>query len=216
MTAPADIDRETVRAAVLHGRAGESSDFDLAPGSHPEPGRVLRPAGVLCGLIDRGDGLRVILTRRADHLRRHAGQVAFPGGRVDPADPSLLHAALREAEEEIGLRAEQVDVVGQLDAHETGTGYAVTPFVAFVDRNFDPRPDPGEVAEVFEPPLSFLVDPANRRLDERVWQGRRRAYYAMPWEGRYIWGATARMLVALADRIASLELKERVDARPRP
>lgn len=201
----AAIDVDMVRAAVLQGRAGESSDFDLLPGGRPE-GAVtpLRLAGVLCPLIDRGDGLRVILTLRAGHLRQHAGQVAFPGGRMDPTDPTLLHAALREAEEEIGLLPHQVEVFGRIDGHETGTGYAITPFVGLVDPDFAPRADPSEVAEVFEPPLAFLMDPANRRMESRFFQGRDRHYYAMPWEGRYIWGATARMLVGLSERLAML------------
>ncbi|MEC9432437.1 MAG: CoA pyrophosphatase [Pseudomonadota bacterium] len=203
----AAIDAEMVRAAVLHGRPGASSDFDLLPGGRPDgfpPGKPLRQAGVLCPLVDRGDGLRVILTRRADHLRQHAGQVAFPGGRVDPTDPSLLHAALREAEEEIGLRAHQVEIFGAIDGHETGTGYAITPFVGLVDPDFTPVSDPSEVAEVFEPPLAFLMDPANRRTESRFFQGRDRRYYAMPWEGRYIWGATARMLVGLSERLRAI------------
>ncbi|SDW72342.1 8-oxo-dGTP pyrophosphatase MutT, NUDIX family [Albimonas donghaensis] len=203
----AAIDADMVREAVRRGRGGASSDFDLLPGgraSFPPAGAPLRQAGVLCPLVDRGDGLRVILTRRADHLRQHAGQVAFPGGRVDPTDPSLLHAALREADEEIGLAAHQVDIFGAIDGHETGTGYAITPFVGLVTPDFAPRSDPSEVAEVFEPPLAFLMDPANRRTESRYFQGRDRRYYAMPWEGRYIWGATARMLVGLSDRLADL------------
>jgi 8-oxo-dGTP pyrophosphatase MutT (NUDIX family) len=203
--APPDPDR--VRAAVLSGPARASSDYDLAPGGRPPeaPAGPLPQAGVLCPLVDRGDGLRVILTLRAHHLRMHAGQVAFPGGRQDPEDPTLLDTALREAQEEIGLTRAEVEIVGAIDSHETGTGYAVTPYVGFVDPGFAPRPDPSEVAEVFEPPLAFLMDPANRRVDRREWRGRMRAYYAMPWQGRYIWGATARMLVTLADRLAALE-----------
>lgn len=202
------LDAETIRAAVLHGRRGESSDYDL----HPElrealrAGRPLRAAAVLCALVDRGDGagLRVILTRRADHLRAHPGQVAFPGGRVDPTDLSPLHAALREAEEEVGLPRDRVEVVGEIDGHETVTGFSVIPYVGFAPADFAPRPDPAEVAEVFEPPLNFVLDPANRRRDWRDWNGTRRYYYAMPWEGRYIWGATARMLVGLAERVAAV------------
>jgi 8-oxo-dGTP pyrophosphatase MutT (NUDIX family) len=213
MNAPArPIAPETVRAAVLRGAPRRSSDYDLLPGGRPPeaPAGPLPQAGVLCPIVDRGDGLRVILTLRAHHLRMHAGQVAFPGGRLEEGDATLLDAALREAEEEIGLRRDQVEVIGPIDGHETGTGYAVTPFVGFVDPGFVPRPDPSEVAEVFEPPLAFLMDPSNRRLDSRMWKGRRRRYYAMPWEGRYIWGATARMLVALSDRIEAQEMERRV------
>lgn len=208
---PSSISRQLVREAVLHGRRGASSDYDLNPRLRADaPAAPLRQAGVLCPLVDRGDGagLRVILTRRADHLRKHAGQVAFPGGGLEAGDASLLHAALREAEEEIGLLAAQVEVIGQIDGHETGTGFAITPFVGFVDAAFVPRPDPQEVAEVFEPPLDFLMAPANRKRESRWFQGSERFFYAMPWEGRYIWGATARMLVGLSERIESLAASE--------
>ncbi|MEO1687555.1 MAG: CoA pyrophosphatase [Pseudomonadota bacterium] len=203
-----------MRAAVLQGRRGASSDYDL----HPEvkaslpAGRPLREAAVLCAVVDRGDGLRVILTRRADHLRLHAGQVAFPGGRRDAGDPSLRDAALREAWEEIGLRPSSVEVIGPIDGHETVTGFSVTPYVALAPPDFAPRPDAGEVAEVFEPPLSFLMDPANHVRDWREVDGRRRWFWSMPWEGRCIWGATARMLVGLSERFDSLE-GARADAR---
>ncbi|WP_339949978.1 CoA pyrophosphatase [uncultured Albimonas sp.] len=210
----ASISPDLVFEAVLRGRRGASSDFDLNPHVlRPDaPAAPLRQAGVLCALVDRGDGagLRVVLTRRADHLRKHAGQVAFPGGGLEAGDESLLHAALREAEEEIGLAPSGVEVVGEIDGHETVTGFAVTPFVGFIDPGFVARPDPGEVAEVFEPPLDFLMDPANHIRESRMYQGQRRFFYAMPWEGRYIWGATARMLVGLSERIASLSTGDEV------
>ena len=197
---------DLVRAAVLHGRAGPSSDYDLNPEARPAPpeSRALRPAAVLCPMVERDGELRVILTRRADHLRSHSGQVAFPGGKMDAADRTLADAALREAHEEIGLAREMVDLIGPIDGHETVTGFAVTPFVGLVDPAFAPRPDAREVAEVFEPPLDFLMDRANWRRESRVWQGRPRFFYAMPWQGRFIWGATARMLVGLAQRIEAL------------
>lgn len=199
------FDRDFLRAAVLSRGGRPSTDWDLSPGLWREPREALKPAAVLCGLVDRGDGdgWRVILTRRADHLNRHAGQVAFPGGRIDPQDPTPEAAALREAQEEIGLAPAHVEMIGAIDPHRTVTGYAVTPFVGFVDPGFAPRPDPSEVAEVFEPPLAFLMDPANRVQEMRQGPGPRGAYWAMPWEGRYIWGATARMLVSLSDRIAA-------------
>ena len=207
------ITPELVREAVLRGRRGASSDYDLNPHVRPDaPVAPPRQAGVLCALVDRGDGagLRVVLTRRADHLRKHAGQVAFPGGGLEAGDASILHAALREADEEIGLPPASVDVVGEIDGHETVTGFAVTPFVGFIDPGFSARPDPGEVAEVFEPPLDFLMNPANHLRESRLYQGQKRFFYAMPWEGRYIWGATARMLVGLSERIASVAIDDRV------
>lgn len=211
---PLDIDllSRAVAAAAAEadaGRAG-SSDYDLNPELAPglAPTRRLRSAAVLCGVVERDEGLRVILTRRADHLNAHAGQVAFPGGKRDPSDPSLAHAALREAEEEIGLPPAMVRLLGRFDEHETGTGFAITPFVGLVDPRFAPRPDPSEVAEVFEPPLDFLMDPANRREETRLWKGAERRFYAIPWEGRYIWGATARMLVRLAERLEAMRRGE--------
>lgn len=220
---------DLLHRAVTGPAPGASSDYDLNPGLRDQIGRAapLRSAAVLCPVIERGGELRVILTRRADHLNAHAGQVAFPGGKRDPSDKTLADAALREAEEEIGLPRAMVRMLGEIDGHETGTGFAITPFVGLVDPAFVARPDPGEVAEVFEPPLSFLMDPANRRRETREWQGVARQFYAIPWEGRYIWGATARMLVGLAQRIeaaraqapgVSLEdaLRPRPGLRPAP
>jgi 8-oxo-dGTP pyrophosphatase MutT (NUDIX family) len=198
---PLSID--LLHRAVTGPAPGQSSDYDLNPGLRAQiaVGAPLRAAAVLCPVVDRGGELRVILTRRADHLHAHAGQVAFPGGKRDPSDASLADAALREAEEEIGLPRAMVRLLGEIDGHETGTGFAITPFVGLVDSAFVARPDPGEVAEVFEPPLAFLMDPANRMRETHEWKGVARQFYAIPWEGRYIWGATARMLVGLALRM---------------
>jgi len=141
----------------------------------------------------------VLLTLRTDHLAAHAGQVSFPGGRIDARDADATAAALREAEEEIGLPPRLVEVIGRLDTYVTRTGFEVVPLVGFVDPGFEPRPDPIEVAEAFEVPLDFLVDPANHRRQSREYQGTLRWFYAMPWERHYIWGATAGMLVNLAE-----------------
>ncbi len=200
------LTRADIEKAVLLGALGARSDFDLDPEEKVRqmPGLKRRPAAVLCPIIERSGTLHVVLTHRADHLKHHAGQVSFPGGKVEADDPSPLATALREAEEEIGMSADLVEVVGPIDPYQTGTGFRVTPFVGFVSRAWVPVIDPGEVSSVFEAPLDFLMDPANRKRDTRVWQGRERSWYAMPWEGHYIWGATAGMLKGLSDRIEAL------------
>lgn len=187
---------------ALAATPGGSSDFDLgpeAPGRAPGP---LRPASVLVPLIERAGGLALILTRRAALLKHHPGQVAFPGGKEEPGDGSPLAAALREAHEEIGLRPDQVEVLGHFDLHETVTDFRVSPFVGLVAPDFEPVADPAEVDEVFEVPLAFAIDPANMQVHERDWHGHRRRYYALPYGPHYVWGATARMLKTLADRMS--------------
>ncbi|MEL6317928.1 MAG: CoA pyrophosphatase [Pseudomonadota bacterium] len=185
------------------GRAGLDAD-EIRALAAADPGGASRltPAAVLCPIVPRADGLHVLLTQRAAHLKRHAGQIAFPGGKVDPEDRSPMAAALREADEEIGLRPEQADVMGPIETYVTGTGYRITPFVAAVDPYFRPLPQDAEVADVFEVPLDFLMDPANHQRRTGEWRGRTRRYYAMPYGERFIWGATAGILKALADRVA--------------
>lgn len=179
-----------------------SSDFDLNKATPPPAGRTLRQAAVLVPLLAGPSGIGVILTKRSSRLRHHPGQIAFPGGKVDPTDASTAAAALRESHEEIGLDPANVMVLGQLPTHETGTGYCITPVLGRVLAAFDPRPEAGEVDEVFTVPLSHLCDPTRYRVQSRIWMGQQRNYFTVPYGPYYIWGATARILRALANRLA--------------
>ncbi len=171
-------------------------DHDLnESGMRPEPPLV--PAAVLVPLVSHQDGFTVLLTQRAADLRAHAGQISFPGGRIDPEDKSPEDAALREANEEIGMPHHAAEIIGRLDTYEVRTGFAVTPVVGLIEPGFDMVYEPGEVADVFEVPLSFVLDPANHERHSRIIRGKRRYFYVLPYEDRYIWGATAGMLVNL-------------------
>lgn len=184
--------------AALQKRGGSSSDFDLNPNVRLPEGRTLRQAAVLVGILPTGD---LILTKRASHLKHHPGQIAFPGGKMDKSDGSLEITAKREANEEIGLPFELVDVIGTLPTHETVTSFVVTPIVARVSEPFRPVPEIGEVEEVFRVPFEHYADPSNFRIESRRWQGRLRYFYTVPYGPYYIWGATARILRGLADRL---------------
>ncbi|OZI19592.1 CoA pyrophosphatase [Bordetella genomosp. 9] len=152
-------------------------------------------AAVLIPLVMREQGVTVMLTQRTAHLHDHAGQISFPGGRIEETDASPIAAALREAQEETGLAPEWVDVLGTMPPYLTATGFSITPAVALVRPGFEVVPDPFEVAEIFEVPLSFITDPANHRLHSaELPDGRVRRYYSMPWGKYFIWGATAAML----------------------
>ncbi len=186
---------------ALARSAQPSSDFDLNPGFRPPAGRAMRPAGVLVPLWVTDGGVRVILTKRSSRLAHHPGQIAFPGGKVDPGDADVVAAALREAWEEIGLEPARVQVLGQLPVHETVTNFAVTPVIGRIEGAFSPRAEQGEVAEVFDVPFAHIADPARYAIEERRWQGMIRRYYAVPYGPYYIWGATARILRGLALRM---------------
>ena len=168
------------------------SDFSLN-GVVPTP-TSFRPAAVLVPLVRREPGITVLLTQRTEDMPSHAGQIAFPGGRKQQEDADARATALRETEEEVGLSRTFVQVIGAVDPYRTGTGYEITPVVGIVTPGFTIHADPREVADVFEVPLSHFLDAQNHRIDSRVYQGRERRFYAMPYGDRYIWGATAGML----------------------
>ncbi len=187
---PADV-RAKFAAAPAPGRRGDET---LWPADKPR-----RPASVLVALLTRPGGLQVLLTQRTQHLSAHAGQVAFPGGRSEEHDLDAVATALRETEEEVGLPRDRIEVVGRLDLFQTGTGFAITPIVGLVAAPVALRPDPQEVADAFEVPLDFILDPANRERRSAERGGRLRTFYVYAYEGREIWGATAAMLMNLAE-----------------
>jgi 8-oxo-dGTP pyrophosphatase MutT (NUDIX family) len=192
-------DEIRLRAALARD-AGASSDFDLNPGSLPV-GHRLRAAAVLVPVWLHDDGARVILTKRASGLKHHPGQIAFPGGKIDDGDDGPEGAALREAWEEIGLPPDGVQILGRLPPHETITAYNVTPILGLVRTAFDPILQRDEVEEVFSVPLAHVLNPANFAIEQRDWRGIWRRYYAVPYGPYYIWGATARILRGLAERM---------------
>ena len=163
-------------------------------------GRGITPAAVLVPVVDRPEPT-VILTLRPETMRKHPGQISFPGGRIDPGDDGPVAAALREAEEEIGLPPREVEIVGIADRYRTVTGFEVTPVVGIVPPDLRLRPHPGEVAAMFEAPLHYLLDPAHQHVRSALWRGQQRHYYEIDYEGRRIWGATAAMIVNLSRRM---------------
>jgi 8-oxo-dGTP pyrophosphatase MutT (NUDIX family) len=186
------------RASALHSEPPEisrRSDDDLNPQARLIPVDVEpTQAAVLVPLVPRDNGLAMLLTQRTAHLSQHAGQVAFPGGRIDATDKSPVAAALRETEEETGIDRRYVEPLGYLDTYLTGTRYRIVPVVALLRPGFTVTPHQDEVADVFEVPLSFLMNPAHHQRHSREWQGKERFFYAMPYQERYIWGATAGMI----------------------
>lgn len=212
--------KEIIEGALAGSRPGTSvpvecqnSLGDLPESLRPSPERA-RPAAVLVPLVEHASELRILLTRRTDTLPEHPGQIAFPGGRIEPVDQGPLDAALRETEEEIGLPRHFVRPVGYLPPYLTITGYSVVPVVGFVRPGFVYRPDPIEVAEVFEVPFEFVLDPDNHIRETREFRGHEVSYYVIPWQdaGREyrIWGATAAMLIDFARRVNSAAEKTSV------
>jgi len=200
LTADAIRARLRDRAAGLRISEGARGDHTLSGG---EPPKILTAAAVLIGITQHPDGMTVLLTQRTAHLTDHAGQIALPGGRIEPTDRDPIFAALREAEEEIGLPPDHVEIVGRLDTYITGTGFEIAPIVGLVRVPFASRLDEFEVAELFEVPLAFILDPANHERRSRQLRGSARSFYVLPYQDRYIWGATAAMLVNLAEVLAA-------------
>lgn len=197
----ASLSRERLRAWLAAsgdvpgmGDAGFADDGDLQT---PPPGRALKPAAVLILVINHPQEPTVLFTQRTAHLTDHAGQISFPGGRVEASDPDHFHTALRETEEETGVPAKVVEVLGAIPAYTTGTGYRITPVVGWLDAPVAYAPDPTEVAECFEVPFGFLTDATHHRYEHAMYKGRMRRYISVPYGQRYIWGATAGMLVSL-------------------
>ena len=188
------------RLAVPPQPSEPRGDHDLSPDLSPPAAPT--PAAVLLPLIEHARGLTLVFTERTDHLPDHPGQVAFPGGRTEPGDRDPAATALREAHEEVGLAPERVELAGHLGPYVTGTGFRITPVVGFVRPPVAFTPDPYEVAEVFEVPLDFLLDPANRKIESTVWKGRMRDYYAFDYDGHTIWGVTAGILVSFCDLVS--------------
>ena len=193
--------RQRLRPTVWTASEGNasSSDHDLNPDTEWLH-REFRAAAVLIPIVARSP-LTVLLTERTPNLSAHAGQIAFPGGKIESFDASPLDAALREAREEIGLAAEFVEPLGFLDGYQTGTGFLISPVVGLVSPGFEIVPDPAEVASVFEVPLAFLMDLSNHRIDSRNFRGSERRFYAMPYADRYIWGVTAGIIRMLHKRL---------------
>jgi 8-oxo-dGTP pyrophosphatase MutT (NUDIX family) len=191
--------------AIFDPRSGKAfgpSDWGLNPELKGDLAVMAppRPAAVLVPIVLRPN-LTVLLTQRSNDMPSHPGQISFPGGKVDACDADPLACALREAHEEIGLTPDLVEPLGYLDSYRTGTGFQITPVVAFVPPDFPSVLDPREVLEMFEVPLSFLMNEANHQKASREWRGRQRSFYAMPYQGRYIWGATAGMLKNMHQRL---------------
>ena len=198
---------EAIRA-VFEGpgiAVGSSEDGPDWPGANGQSNgaEALTQAAVLVPIVDRRDEPTVLFTRRTDHLKSHSGQISFPGGRMERRDPTPESTALRETREEIGLAESDIELLGRLNVRETGTGYRVVPVVGMLTPPLSLVPDENEVAEIFEAPLDFLIDPANRRFETRVRGNVERQFYAIPYGGYFIWGLTARILVNLGEVLAN-------------
>ncbi|MGB3501262.1 MAG: CoA pyrophosphatase [Mesorhizobium sp.] len=197
----ADDLRERVKRAAQAGASEVLGDHSLNPGTKSAIVKEgLRDAAVLIPIVDHPDGATMLLTKRTEKLRTHSGQIAFPGGGIDPEDASPEAAALRETEEEIGLDRNYIDVIGRMPDYYSGSGYRVAPIIGIVRPGFALSINPDEVDDTFEVPLSFLMNAANHRRESRVWQNVERHFYTMPYGDRYIWGLTAGIIRTVHDR----------------
>lgn len=196
------------RAGISAAHLPRHSDYDLSGFGERQP---LQPAAVMVPLVTHATGINVLLTQRTDHLQHHPGQVSFPGGRQENHDAGSVQAALRETEEEIGLERAFIEPIGLLDDYETVTGFLVTPVVSFITPGFELRLDDFEVADTFEVPLEFILDPCNQRIGQQRYKGLDRRYYIIEYQQRRIWGATAGMLMNLYRRLHGLSGPMRPD-----
>ena len=188
--APMNIEPEVLKSIT--------GDTQLNPGWHPDARAAnLKRASVLIPIVARNPEPAILLTKRTEHLAAHPGQISFPGGSCDSRDRDELETALRETSEEVGIESHQIEIIGRLESYQTVSDFAISPFVGVVEAEVELTLDANEVEEVFELPLSFLLDPKRHEIKSRVWGGRERFFYAMPYNGYYIWGATAAMLVNL-------------------
>lgn len=194
--------RDRIRRCLHSTHQLETITGDHAVAGMEREERPLMPAAVLVPLVERPEGYTVLLTQRTAHLEHHAGQISFPGGRAEEEDEGPVGTALREAEEEIGLHHRHVvEIAGFLDLYQTVTGFLITPVVGFVTPPFNLTLDPFEVAEAFEVPLEFILNPQHHERHSMLYKGQQRSYYVIPFENRFIWGATAAMLVNFARRL---------------
>ena len=196
------ISKSNIRRAIAK-LTKPTSDFDLNSSNYKSSGQT-KEAGVLLPIVRQFDGIYLVLTKRAAHLSNHPGQISFPGGKRENKDTNIDATALREAQEEIGLKAEVVEVLGRLPAHETVTGFQITPIIGWIETNWTAVADPNEVTEIFQVPLSYITNIKNFQIQDRIWNGRKRNYYTVPYGPYYIWGATACILHNFAMKLGEI------------
>ena len=196
------ISKSNIRRAIAQ-LTKPTSDFDLNSSNYKSSGQT-KEAGVLLPIIRQFDGTYLVLTKRAAHLSNHPGQISFPGGKRENKDTNIDATALREAQEEIGLKTEVVEVLGRLPTHETVTGFQITPIIGWIERNWTAVADPNEVTEIFQVPLSYITNIKNFQIQDRIWNGRKRNYYTVPYGPYYIWGATACILYNFAMKLGEI------------